>query len=113
MSVPVADTELKPSKGESLFLGRRRANLKQAEAAEKYGVHVDIYREWEADRRTADQPWQRLGNIKLHEKCVILRRRAKLTQRALAEKMGCTRLWVNQMENGDAPAVRLRDYWGI
>lgn len=104
---------IKPTKGESLFIARRRKNINQSEAAEHFGVHVDIYREWEADRRVKDQPWQRLGNLKFHEVCVILRRRKKWTQLQLADRIGCTRLWVVQMEAGEAPADRLRDFWRI
>lgn len=102
-----------PTKGESLFLARRRAGINQVEAAQRHGVHVDKYREWEADERTKDQPWARLGALKINEVCVLLRRRAGITQRQLAETMGCTRLWINQMERGEAPADRLREHWGV
>lgn len=104
---------IKPTKGESLFLARRRAGINQIEAAKRHKVAPDTYRDWEADKRTKDQPWARLGKLKIHEVCLILRRRAGLTQRRLAVSMGCTRLWVIQMENGEAPAERLREYWGI
>lgn len=102
-----------PTKGESLFLARRRAGINQIDAAARHGVHPDVYREWEADKRTKDQPWKRLGALKINEVCVLLRRRAKMTQRQLAVTMGCTRLWVIQMENGEAPADRLREHWGV
>ncbi|QYW02154.1 hypothetical protein CPT_Sonora_051 [Stenotrophomonas phage Sonora] len=102
-----------PSKGESLLVARRRLGLNQVDAAAAFGVHPDIYREWEADKRTAGQPWKRLGALKIHEVCMLLRRRKGMTQRELAKQMGCTRLWVIQMENGEAPAERLREHWGV
>lgn len=104
---------IKPSKGESLYIHRRRRGLNQVEAAATYGVHPDIYREWEADKRTKGQPWRNNGKLKINEVCVLMRRRAALTQRALAATLGCTRLWVVQMENGEAPADRLRDHWRV
>lgn len=102
-----------PTRGESLLLGRRRKGLNQLQAAAERNVHVDRYREWEADRRTEDQPFQRLGRLKPNEVCFILRRRAGRTQREVAEVIGCTRLWVLQMEDGKAPVERLREYWGV
>ena len=34
-------------------------------------------------------------------------------QREIAAALGCTRLWVIQMEDGKAPVERLREYWGF
>ena len=104
---------LTPTKGESLLLHRRRKGLNQIEAAKEYDVHVDKYRDWEADRRPDDQPRRRLGELKPHEVCFLLRRRAGKTQREVAAALGCTRLWVIQMEDGKAPVERLREYWGF
>lgn len=102
-----------PTRGESLLLWRRRKNLNQVEAAAEYNVHPDRYREWEADKRTTDQPRQHLGQLKPHEVCLLLRRRAGKTQREVAAALGCTRLWLIQMESGNAPVERLREYWGF
>lgn len=102
-----------PTRGESLLLWRRRADLNQVEAAAIFKTSPDIYREWEADRRTGDQPRKHLGALKLHEVCLIMRRRAGQTQRELAKALGCTRLWVISMESGEAPVDRLRQHWGI
>lgn len=105
---------IKTTKGESLFLWRRRQGLSQPEAAAQFKVSVDTYREWEADQRTKDQPRQLLGGaLKPHEVCVIKRRREKLTQREVGRRMGCTRLWVHQMEAGQGPVERLREFWGV
>lgn len=102
-----------PTKGESLLLHRRRKNLNQIEAAKEYDVHVDKYRDWEADRRQDDQPSQHLGELKPHEVCFLLRRRAGKTQREVAAALGCTRIWLIQMESGNAPVKRLREHWGF
>lgn len=102
-----------PTKGESLLIWRRREGLNQTRAAEEFGVHVDKYREWEADRSLPDQPRKHLGQLKPHEVCVLYRRRAGLTQKEVAARVGCTRLWVIQMEDGSAPADRLREFWGV
>lgn len=104
---------VKPTKGESLLLHRRRKGLNQIEAAKEYGVPPNRYREWEADCRLDDQPLQRLGQLKPHEVCLLLRRRSGKTQREIAAALGCTRLWVIQMEGGKAPVERLREYWGF
>jgi len=102
-----------PTRGESLLLWRRRKNLSQVEAAKEYGVHPDRYREWEADKRTIDQPRRHLGQLKPHEVCFLLRRRAGKTQQEVAAAIGCTRLWVIRMEGGKAPVERLVEYWGF
>lgn len=109
MSTPL----IKPTKGESLYVWRRRSRFNQSQAAKAFKRHVDVYRDWEADRRTKDQPYKPLGALKLPEVCVLRRRRAGLTQRELASRLGCTRLWIIQMESGEAPLDRLRQYWGI
>lgn len=109
----MSDTGVTPTRGESLFLWRRRAGLNQVQAAETFETNVDTYREWEADQREAGQPRKHLGELKTHEVCVLLRRRAKKTQRQLAIELSCTRLWIIQMENGEAPIDRLREYWRL
>lgn len=104
------------TKAEALYLWRRRqAGMSQTLAAAALGVGVDIYRDWETGRRDHDVPQmrKRLGALKPCEVCAILRRREGLTQRQLAKLMGCTRLWVLQMEAGNAPDDRLREHWGV
>lgn len=102
-----------PTKGESLIIWRRRQGFNQVQAAAEYNVHPDRYRDWEADKRTEDQPRQHLGPLKPHEVCYLLRRRADKTQREVAADIGMTRLWVIKMEEGTAPVERLREYWGV
>lgn len=104
---------LKLTRGERLFIWRRRKGINQEHAAYRFKVHVDIYRDWERDKREKDQPSMNAGSLSISETCVILRRRAGMTQRELADKMEITRLWVIQMEDGVAPIDRLRRYWGV
>lgn len=104
--------QVTPTHGESLLLDRRRKNHTQVEAAVAHQVSVDVYRDWEADHG-GDIPRMQLGQLKPHEICLILRRRAKLTQKQLAAKLGVTRLWVIQMENGEVATERLTSFWGV
>ena len=102
-----------PTKGESLVIWRRREGFNQVQAAHQYAVHPDIYREWEADRRSHDQPFYHAGALKPHEVCYLLRRRDNKTQREVAQAIGLTRLWLIKMELGEANPERLLEYWGI
>lgn len=103
--------ELKPTRGESLLLERRRKAENQLEAAARYGVHVDTYRAWETDERPKDVPHYNAGHLKPHEVCLLRRRRAGKTQREVAAAIGMTRLWVMKMELGEASIDRLKGYW--
>lgn len=86
--------------------------MNQIEAAQALSVSVDRLREWEADR-AAPIPRKNLGQLKVNELCYLFRRRKGITQRQLAVALGCTRLWLIQMEDGRAPVERLRAYWGM
>lgn len=108
----MAAATLIPTPGEALVVWRRREKLTQVEAAERFRVHPDRYREWEADRR-ADIPRRALGPLQPHEVYFLMRRRSGKTQREIAAALGMTRLWVIKMEEGVAPTDRLRDYWGV
>lgn len=100
------------SKGESLLIWRRRQGLNQIEAAAEYKVHPDHYRDWEMDKRE-DVQRRQLGQLRPHEICFVLRRRAGKTQREVAAALGCSRLWLIHIENGSAPVERLCDFWGV
>ena len=104
-----------PTPGEALVIWRRRKNLNQFDAAKELDVPVDRLRQWESDAHATKPPQRHLGKLKDFEVCYLLRRREKpkLTQRELAKRLGCTRLWVIQMEEGTAPAERLKAYWKL
>jgi len=93
--ISVTDSELKWLEGRRKKLNTLRAKYKARGLAEqKPALAVS-------------------GPPKVNELCVILRRRKGLTQKVIAEKLGCTRLWVVQMEAGDAPIDRLGMFWGL
>ena len=100
-----------PTKGEALFVWRRRAEMNQVDAAEELGVSPDKYREWEADRG-GDIPRKAVGQLKDYEAYTLLRRRKKMTQDEVARRIGVSRLWVHQMEAGQGPIERLAQFWG-
>lgn len=99
------------TRAEALLILRRRRGENQIEAAARHRVPVSRYREWEANR--GGPPATRLGGLSLREVVYLARRRAGMTQREVAEQIGCSKLWVVQMENGPAPVDRLRDYWKV
>lgn len=98
------------SRPECLVLWRRRHGLTQHHAAERLGVPVDRIRRWEAG--TAKHvPLSRVGKLRPHETCYVLRQREGLTQATLAVLMGTHRAWVIAMEAGEAPVERLVTFW--
>lgn len=97
---------------EQLLLWRRRKEWKQGHAAAYYGVSPFIYKITESGRtkgfNIGNLP---LGEIKDYEKCLILRRRAKLTQREIANQIGCSVYWLRLQETGCVAAPKLIEYW--
>lgn len=83
------------SLGEWRKLKRIRAEMNQQEMAD----HLETTRHKVSE---AEQSQTRRGQLLVHphEKMMLLRTRAGLTQRELAQKMGCSRGWVNQLERG-------------
>ena len=102
--------------GERLLLRRKQLGETQAQAATRYKVSTKEYRLWERrDEGSAPTPQypmiRHLSGLDPHERCLIHRRRARLTQAQVAELMGLCRWWVNQMERGVAPCDELVHYW--
>ncbi len=108
MSIILHPPEL--SKGERLFLHRRRKGLTWFEAAEFWKVPGKKYRQWEADEREK-APYVNISAPNVIEECILQRRRWKITQGRLAKKLNLSRAWVNQMENGSADKYRLVLFW--
>ena len=101
---------------EKLFLWRRRNGHTQAKAAKRCKVPMDQYVQAERGKDDDAQRLVRVAKVKLgrledHERCVVHRRRAKLTIRELAERLGRSRWWINQMELGYAPCEELLAFW--
>lgn len=99
------------TKGERLFLTRRRACKKLAEAAEFFQISIPRYTAWEADRRT-DVPDIYLDGITPAEHYRIIRRRSGLTATEVCRRAGFSREWLNKMERGLRPLKRLVQFWG-
>lgn len=85
--------------------------MNQITAAAHLDVHVDLLRAWESDKR--NPPRRQVGKLAAREKCYIARRRSGKRQWEVAQELGCSRLWVIQMEEGTAPPDRLCQYWGV
>lgn len=98
------------SAGETLIIDRRRRGESQADAARRHRVSSYRYRRWEDDD-DPDAPRVELETIEEYEAFHVLRRRAGMLIEDLAAEIGCSRWWVTQMERGQAPCGRLKDYW--
>jgi DNA-binding XRE family transcriptional regulator len=83
--------------------------MTQDDAARWFKVPRDLYKRWESGRY--EGPWVLLGSLELHEECYVLRRRARMSRRDLANAVGVSLTWVTQMERGRAPIDRLVTYW--
>ncbi len=99
------------SPAEILFIWRFRKDLTAEEAAYYWGVNYSRYRAWEAGSKGYSMRVPLGYAPTLREKLIILRRRAKLTQAQLAEKMGVSRQWLSQMEQGHAAVEKLGEFW--
>lgn len=115
---PLTASGFELTAGESLAIDRRRRrtasgrHLNQTERADQLRVAVDVYRAWEADQTTKEGKRQaKLTSLEDYEKCFLLRRRSGKLQRELAQEVGCSRLWLNKMETGQAGCDDLVAYW--
>lgn len=100
------------TKGERIFIWRRRKKLNQKQAGEELGLkRHEIFRIEKGLKVRCGIPVQPLGNLKPLEICVLKRRRAKMTQTELGKKIGCSRWWVNQMELGLEDSGKLVKFW--
>lgn len=101
--------------GEKFYIYRRRVGWSQVEAARRFGTGTaDAYRALESGQWRVG--WRKVPVVQAVtalEKCVLMRRRAGMTQRALAEAIGRSRCWVNQAERGLVNGKRLKQYWEL
>ena len=97
------------SRGQKLWLERRRKGQTQKQAAKRHKVKLPVYREWEADKEKG--PVVKVGKLADHEQCVLKRRTEELTAASVAEDLGCCRYWLHRMEKGEVPATKLLEYW--
>ena len=96
------------TKGEAKLLDRREAGLNLRGMAELLGVDLKKYIESERSQTPSRLLLQEQGTC---EKCVIYRRRSKMTQDQVAKELGVSRGWVNSMERGRVPCDTLVWYW--
>ncbi len=106
----------KLTNGEKLFISRRRICRTQSHFASFFNMSRSSYSELELDKKDNYPDVSILGlgivvSLMSHEKCVILRRRSNLEQYEVADDLGVSRYWVNQMELGKVPCKMLTEYW--
>lgn len=97
------------TRGEKLFLQRRRDRFSKYEQARILGVTYQIYVLWEEDRR--HPPDTTIHGLTQLEQFVVLRRRAGMTQSSLAQRIGTSRQYLSAMENGHIRPSHLVRFW--
>jgi len=96
--------------GELYFVERRRWEMNQLEMANVLEVSRSSYARVERDELELDDIPD-IGELRDVEFCVLMRRRAGMTQAEVALGMGCSRAWVNKMENAVVNCETLTRYW--
>lgn len=99
--------------GERLLIARRRSGESQETIARRLGMTRNVYGRVERDDEDIHSgiSLPELGELSQEEICILLRRRAGLTQEECAEKIGVTRFWFNQMETGKVSSSDLVKFW--
>ncbi len=111
---PVASFDIEGmTVGERLLIARRRANESQETVARHLGMTRNTYGRLERDDEDLHSgiSLPELGELTQEEICILLRRRAGLTQEECADKIGVTRFWFNQMEMGKVSSSDLVKFW--
>lgn len=103
--------QLQLTRGERIFLARRRNRESQEVAAACALVSRMQYQRAELDVDPRPVPSPRAIRPTPLEELVILRRRSGLTQDEVAHSLGLSRQWVNKMELGKIEATRLQEFW--
>lgn len=101
------------TRGERFLIDRHRRGENQAATAARYNVSRFVYGQWERD--IVEGPEIRMlyltGSLQGHERCLLYRRRAKVTQGQVARKLKRCRWWVNMMERGVINCDELLWFW--
>lgn len=97
------------TRGEKLFLDRRRKKLTQRQAAARYSTTLYAYRRWEED--LSRPPTIKIKGMEPHEHYVIMRVRAGLGLAQMARMMGLSRGYLGLIESGHGSLARLVEYW--
>lgn len=99
--------------GETLLIDRRRRGENQEAAGIRLSLPKNTYAKIERDEVSGDHRMicPDIGELEVHEKCFLYRRRSKKTQEQCADEMGISRYWFDSMELGKACVDRLAEYW--
>jgi len=101
------------SNREKLLIDRLRKGETQFDTAIRLGTTEFIYGQVERGYDLVDWEFKaaNVGNLAPHERCALHRRRASMTQQALAYEVGRSRSWVILMEQGVKDCGDLLLYW--
>lgn len=104
--------KIKLTKGERLFLIRKRRGVSQAEFARRYGVSHDTLSKVEKGRKAPSYNITVRGRINPTpgELIVALRRRLNMSQGELAERLGVSKMTVIARENGRGDVEEVLKY---
>jgi transcriptional regulator with XRE-family HTH domain len=103
------------TQGEAYLLLRKRLLLTQSEMAA--GLHISRHMYSELERDKLKEDYSSSASLVLEEgvqpseRCLIYRKRAKMTQEQVAKELKKSRLWVNKMENGYVDCDELIWFW--
>jgi transcriptional regulator with XRE-family HTH domain len=111
MAEPILSTS-DLTRGEKLYIKRKRLGLSQIEMSVDLGVIHSQYRAMEQDAEGSEPPYISLGVLLECESYCVSRVRAGINKTKLAAEIGVSIYWLRQMERGDAPIKRLAEYWG-
>ena len=100
------------TRGERLYLTRRRAGRTRGEAASARGVSIYQYVRWERDEDSSVIPLvSSLGTLSPGEQLHLLRRRRDWTVRQLSKRTGLSEGWIREVEHDRGGSERLGDFW--
>ncbi|MEE8181752.1 MAG: hypothetical protein V3T87_00395 [Candidatus Thorarchaeota archaeon] len=99
------------TRGEKLYIKRKRLGLSQIEMSVDIGVIHSKYRAMEQDVEGSEPPFITLGTLLECESYCVSRVRAGVNKTKLAAEIGVSVYWLRQMERGTAPIKRLADFW--
>lgn len=104
--------------GEQITIWRRRENLSQRDISLLLGVPLADVPKFEQDQLSWDaakfpvvMPYEQLLPIRPYETCFLMRKRANMQQKELAQLLGVSRYWLNIMERGKAECSQLIQFW--
>lgn len=99
------------SRGERLFLLRRRLGETQAQTAKRHGLGLVTYSKMERFNLHFPGEIPKIETLADYEFCVIARRRKKVKQRDLTAELKVCKLWLVMMETGRISAEKLVKFW--